>query len=324
MLRAPLAVRDGIWQITLPLPFELSSVNVYLVRLSEGWMLVDCGLGTEESYHELLAQMEAARVAPHQIEIILLTHTHPDHVGQARRLLALTGAKLMMQRDELEQLHRAANSGDKPIWLHHTMVEAGVPPELIARIESAFARIRPNFQPLHPDRILEGGEVIETAIGPWELLLTPGHSPGHLCLWSAEHRILFSGDHILQAITPNIGWLPERDALGEFFDSMQRVLPLPAAQLLPGHGEPFAGHESWIPETRLHHEQRCDQILSGLGRARRTAHELVSAVWAQPLAPFHHRFAVFEVLAHLEYLRRREQVRLHDDGLCWQWSAASA
>jgi glyoxylase-like metal-dependent hydrolase (beta-lactamase superfamily II) len=312
MLRQPLEVLPGLWQITLPLPFELNSVNTYLLRRAGGWMLIDTGLCTQESYNELQAQLELIGISVRDISEILLTHTHPDHVGQTRRLLEETGARLMLHRDELDQVVRIARSGDPPRWLNEALVTAGVPPELIERIEKSFSMIRGNFHEINPDHILEDGEVLESGIGPLELLCTPGHSPGHMCLYSHEKRVLVSGDHILQFITPNIGWIPQRDPLGEFFSSLDRVRPFEIDTLLPGHGAPFRGHREWISETRAHHDDRCAQIRASLATSPRTAHELVGDLWARPLAPFHHRFAVFEVLAHLEYLLRREQISRHD------------
>lgn len=308
MLNTPWEVLPGVWQITLPLPFELNSVNVYLVKLGDGWMLVDCGLGSAESLEELLAQLAVIGIPPPAITEIFLTHTHPDHVGQASRLLKLTGARLSMHRDELDQLLKVARSGEKPLWLNSVLERAGVPAELVSRIERSFDKIRANFQDLSPDTVLEGNEILQTAIGPLQLVLTPGHSPGHLCLYSPERGVLFAGDHLLQKITPNIGWLPGRDALADFFSSLERVIPMELECVLPGHGSPFAGHREWAVQTRRHHEERCERILSALRAGLRSAHALVSDLWARPLAPFHHRFAVFEVLAHLEYLRRREQV----------------
>lgn len=321
MLSSPLEVRPGLWQITLPLPFELSSVNVYLVRLHDGWMLMDTGLATSHSYAELTAQLAHIGVPLQSIRQILLTHTHPDHVGQAKRLLAETGAQLFMSADERDQLHRAAASSDQPEWLDNTLHRAGVPPVLIETIENSFVKMRPQFQPLVPDRILNDSEVMETAIGPLELHLTPGHSPGHMCLYNRDQRILFSGDHILQSITPNIGWLPGRDALAEFFASLERVRPIEAETILPGHGKPFSGHADWITATRGHHDDRCRKIVDSLDAGPRTAHQLVSDLWARPLAPFHHRFAVFEVLAHLEFLLRLDaisSVPQADGSLLWK------
>jgi glyoxylase-like metal-dependent hydrolase (beta-lactamase superfamily II) len=320
MLNPARNVLPGVWQITLPLPFELSSVNVYLIELRHGWMLVDCGLATADSYRELKRGMEQAGVRLDDIAEILLTHTHPDHVGQARRLLAETGARLSLSLDEQTQLHRAALSSDQPEWLDHVLHQAGVPADMIERIERSFAMIKPNFQPLTPHRTLEAGQTIEARCGELRTLLTPGHSPGHICLYSEGHRTLFCGDTVLETITPNIGWLPQRDALGEFFTSLEQVGGLFADHLLPGHGTPFSGLRGWIEQTRRHHDLRCGQLLAALAGGPKTAHEMVPSVWPRPLAPFHHRFAVFEVLAHLEYLRRRDRVfsEQADGALMWR------
>ncbi len=320
MLNLPRKVLPGVWQITLPLPFELSSVNVYLVELHQGWMMVDCGLASSDSYRELIRQMNEAGVGLDGITEILLTHTHPDHVGQAKRLIAETGARISFSRDEELQLHRAALSSDQPEWLDHVLDQAGVPQEMVRHIERSFAMIKPNFQPLTPDRTLEAGQTIQARCGELRLLHTPGHSPGHICLYNEQHRTLFCGDTVLEKITPNIAWLPERDALGEFFTSLDEVGGLLVDQLLPGHGTPFAGHRGWIEATRRHHDVRCGQLLASLSAGPRTAHEMVPSIWPRPLAPFHHRFAVFEVLAHLEYLRRQERVfaEAADGSLLWR------
>lgn len=298
-------VLPGAFQVTLPLPFELSSVNVFLIHLREGWLLVDCGLDTEASFEALMDAFQDLSVPLGSIRQILVTHTHPDHVGQARRLLKLSGAQLILQRDEVEQLHKVASSGEKPLWLDAVLHEAGVPEHLVEKIEASFERIRRQFQMLEPDWVLTGGEVIQTALGALEVVCTPGHSPGHVCLFAADRRAMFTGDHILERITPNIGWLPGRDALGEYLDSLSKVEPFDLDFVIPSHGNPFPDHRAWIANTKRHHEDRCAQILAAAAQAPRTPHELVSDLWTRPLAPFHHRFAVFEVLAHVEFLARR-------------------
>lgn len=304
-------------RLALPLPFELSEVNAYLVKLRGGWLLIDTGLNTEDCFQALMRQAE---VDPREIRQILLTHAHPDHVGGARRLLELTGAELLMEEAELEQMQMVAASGARPAWLTQPMVRAGVSAELVERINTAFAEIRPNFVALQPDRVLHEGDVIETAAGELRVVKTPGHSTGHACLFSEEHRTLFAGDTLLESITPNISWMEGRDMLGEFLASLRRVAGMEIDVLLPGHYAPFSGHEAWIRETCDHHLVRCEQLLASLARGAKTANALVGEIWMRPLAPFHHRFAVFEILAHLEYLRRLEKVWIDraDEAEVWR------
>ena len=197
---------------------------------------------------------------------------------------------------------------------------AGSPPKLVARTHRAFAEIGKNFQELQPHTLLHGGETIATAEGVLEVIWTPGHSPGHLCLYDRQRRLLFSGDHILEHISPNIGWQPEDDPLGAYLQSLRTIAELDIDVILPSHGAPFRGHRGWIANTITHHRERCERILELLQAAPKTAHELVGELWTRPLSPFHYRFAVYEVLAHLEYLRRLEHVK-SDGGKITQWFA---
>jgi glyoxylase-like metal-dependent hydrolase (beta-lactamase superfamily II) len=305
-------------RLALPLPFELSEVNAYLVKLRDGWLLIDSGLNTEECFQALARQAE---IDLREIRQILLTHAHPDHVGGARRLLDLTGAELLMEASELAQMHMVAASGPRPAWLTGPMTRAGVAAKLVDQIHLAFGEIRRNFTDLQPHRVLQENDVIETAAGELRVVKTPGHSVGHACLYSEEHRTLFAGDTLLETITPNISWMEGRDMLGEFLASLGRVAGMDIETLLPGHFAPFSGHREWIQETQDHHVARCEQLLSSLGRGAKTANALVGEIWMRPLAPFHHRFAVFEILAHLEYLRRLGKVRCGEADGAELWQA---
>jgi glyoxylase-like metal-dependent hydrolase (beta-lactamase superfamily II) len=135
-----------------------------------------------------------------------------------------------------------------------------------------------------------------------ELIATPGHSPGHICLHFPRHRAFISGDHIIEGITPNIGYSPGHDALGEYLESLNRVSAMDFDLIVPSHGAPFRGHREWIAATRNHHAKRCAEIEAALPA---TPAELVSRLWPRELTAFHYRFAVFEVLAHLEHMKRR-------------------
>jgi len=156
--------------------------------------------------------------------------------------------------------------------------------------------------------LFNGGEELPTALGPLEIVWTSGHSPGHICLYSRPHRLLFSGDQIIENITHNIGWHPGRDMLAECLESLDRLAALDIDLILPSHGDPFSGHRAWIAETVGHHRERCDEILNLLEQSPRTAHQMVGVMWRNRLSPINHHFAIFEVLAHLEHLRRQGKV----------------
>lgn len=299
----------GVHRIELPLPIELESINVYLVRLDNGYLLVDCGMNTADSFASFESSLSEVGIQWTDIRLLVLTHMHPDHIGLTNRVRALSGATVVMHEAEAEHLDSVEDENLRLPYLHAAYTRGGVPIELQSRMDSHFAFLRKNLQNIKPDKLLRDGERIETAIGPLIVVTTPGHSPGHICLYSPDCRILFSGDHILDQITPNISWHPGSDALGDYLDSLDRVGRLDVEHIYPSHGSPFTGHREWIRETAEHHRQRCDEIIAAIEKGATTAHEMVGHLWPRPLDPIHHHFAVFEILAHVEYMERRGRVR---------------
>ena len=146
-------VYPGVLSLALPLPFELESVNVHLVSLDDGYLLIDCGMETEAAFEILRQALEERGIGWKQIRQILLTHMHPDHMGMAKRLLALTGATLAMHQAELRHLDVVTGGGQRIPWLDQVYRQAGVPKPLEEKMESHFFEIRKNFQPLSPERL---------------------------------------------------------------------------------------------------------------------------------------------------------------------------
>jgi glyoxylase-like metal-dependent hydrolase (beta-lactamase superfamily II) len=274
---------------------------------------------TEPAFETLRAAMAERQIEWRDIRQIVLTHMHPDHMGMAAHLLELTGAELAMHRAEADHLRLVTGGNRRIPWLQEAYIQSGVPLSLETKMEEHFSTIRESFHPLDPGRLFAGGEELETALGPLEIVWTSGHSPGHICLYSRERKLLFSGDQILENITPNIAWHPGRDMLAEFLDSLAALALLDIDLILPSHGEPFPGHRAWIAETIGHHQERCDEILNLLVESPRTAHQMVGQMWRRELSPINHHFAIFEVLAHLEHLKRQGKVRHRHENGALEW-----
>jgi glyoxylase-like metal-dependent hydrolase (beta-lactamase superfamily II) len=302
----------GVTTITLPMPWELETVNVHLVELNEGVLLIDSGIATEECFDAMEDAMKGCGIKWTDVRALCLTHLHPDHIGLSWRILDLTGARLIMHRAEAEYLALVARER-RPPFFGQAMQDAGVPDELQRKIERVFVDVRRGYREHDPEWRIEHGESIPVRGGTLEAIWTPGHSPGHLCLYSPQHRYLISGDHLLEQITPNIAWHPEHDMLAQYLNSLKLLEPFDVNLVLPSHGGAFRGHRERIRETTLHHDERCGQILGFLGEGPLTAHALVAKVWPRTLSPFHHNFAVYEILAHLDYLERRGRVRAQEN-----------
>ncbi len=309
---------NGIRTITLPMPWELETVNVHVIDLDDGYLLIDSGIATEECFDALEGALSGMKIGWGDIKQLCLTHLHPDHIGLSWKILELTGAKLIMHRAEADYLSLVARESRAPFF-NQAMLAAGVPEDMQQRMDHALRDVRRHFREHRPDWLLEGGERIAVRGGSLEAVWTPGHSPGHVCLYSPEHRYLISGDHILEFITPNIGWHPDRDMLAAYLESLDLLNPFDIDWVLPSHGSAFRGHRARIRETTEHHDLRCGQILRFVAQSPLTAYGLVEKIWTRKLSPFHQHFAVFEILAHLEYMQRRGKVTALDRGSLY-WS----
>ena len=307
-------VFPGIYWIKNPIGLNgssLSHVNTYLVRGQDGYLLVDTGWNTEESFEEIRKSLKEVGANIEEISQILVTHIHPDHYGMAGMIQKLSGAMIYLHEIENAAIDsRYVNMesllGQTTEWLRRN----GVPTEETGNIRDASLEVVDLVVPARPNVILHGGETITTGEFTFKAMWTPGHSPGHICLYEPEKKVLLSGDHILPTITPNIGKHPQsaENPLATYLESLLEIRQLDISIVLPGHDEPFTGLVPRIDEMIRHHEQRNLEILKAVHERPRTAFDIAEYVtWGtnaswRDLPPIHRRMAIFETIAHLEYM----------------------
>lgn len=322
---APAEVSPGIWLIRLPLPFPVATVNCYLIRGREGYLLLDCGLKTRACREALAAALSSLGVAWSDIRQLVLSHIHPDHFGLAAEIQKVSGAEVLMHADEARGM--TPDYFDHDFFLRHSawLAENGVPPDESDQIAQASEGIAEFVEIVKADRTLADGDRLPVAGGELETLWVPGHSPGLLTFYFSARRLYFSTDHIIEKITPNIG-LHSRSSenpLGDYLASLDRLRRLEIDCILPSHGPPFHRHREWIAATEEHHRARLERMLAAVDGAARTAYEVVLVEWGAHLSPLSERFAVSETLAHLEYLRRQGRVEARRENNLVQWRKTS-
>jgi glyoxylase-like metal-dependent hydrolase (beta-lactamase superfamily II) len=296
MWAAPDQDLGGIRRLELPLPFPPGSVNVYLAPAEDGWILVDCGIDIPRA----LSAYALEGVDFQDIRQILLTHVHPDHSGLSARIRDRSRAPLRMHRNEQEVLWELRDAERWMDWQDCILTGAGVPRETRTEIRDATRELRSFYSAVEADSYIEDREVISTAAGPMHAILSPGHSPGHLCFYFPEKRILLGGDQLLRPSSPHLDWHPSGFALNEFRASLTALRGLDVDWVLPSHGRAYSGHRNRV-DALLEHSRDLDlRIAALLAEGVCTPQGLASAIWRMPLPAFEHRNAVFEVLAYLQ------------------------
>jgi glyoxylase-like metal-dependent hydrolase (beta-lactamase superfamily II) len=312
----PVEQLDGdLWSVPVPIPDNpLRYVSSYAFGTGEGLVLIDAGWGSEEGWQSLLAGLESIGAGITDVRGVLVTHLHFDHIGLAGRIRQACGAWIALHPADhavlsLPDYRRAelavAREADFLRGLGASPAEAAAAVGSAADWEKFAAMAL-------PDRLLEDGELAD--VPGWKLraLHTPGHTPGHLCFVDERSRRLFSGDHVLPRITPNISAQRGDPAspLQAYLDSLARTRDLDVDEVLPAHEWRFRGLAGRVDAITAHHERRLAELLAAARRhPGSTPWELAGQLtWSRPWAEYGGQmriFAVTETAAHLDLLEHR-------------------
>jgi glyoxylase-like metal-dependent hydrolase (beta-lactamase superfamily II) len=200
----------------------------------------------------------------------------------------------------------------------------GVPSSHTPEMSKVATPIRPFVVPTGPDRVLKGGESFKVGTFEFEVINTPGHSPGHACLYEKTKKMLFSGDHVLLETTPNVSFHPQSgiNPLKDFLDSLECVDKMDVSFVFPGHGPIFSGLHQRISQIVYHHDQRQLYIKAAARDELKTAWEIANIIqWGSnrnqsfsKLGLLHQRLAVMETIAHLQYMAAEDRAKKVTEG----------
>jgi glyoxylase-like metal-dependent hydrolase (beta-lactamase superfamily II) len=324
--------RDTIPGVTrVPVPVgvnSIESVNVYVLADGDRVTLVDCGVWRPDGdagVRALEAGLGRAGYALRDVSRVVVTHAHIDHYGLAGRILELTGAELWMHAMTDLDTEKYRHPETARARREDTYADHGVEAAEIERIADTLGRWLPYLHSVvEASTRLRGGERFRVGDREIEVLHTPGHSYGHVCLWSPEDRLLFSGDHLLPGVTPPVTFERgfDADPLRSYLGSLELIAGCDPALVLPGHGRPFGEAARRAEAIRRNKLRRAEAIRAMIEESPCTVREIADRLVARAVLSFQRNMALSETLAHIAYLRWSGQVerRIRPDGV-YEWYA---
>ena len=298
-------ILTDLYRIELPLPRNpLKSINCYVIIGRNRNLIIDTGMNREECKAVLFPSIEKLGIDLNKTDLFV-THLHADHIGLTGDL-ATDSSRCYFNRVETKIIKGQRHWAD----LIEFYLSNGFPEEDLKRSMASHPGVIYNPRRIVDITIVDDGETIEVGDFLLKCIETPGHSPGHMCLYEASKKILFSGDHILFDITPNITYWPIlKDSLRGYLASLDKVSKLDVSLVLPGHRSSWHNHQERIKELKKHHRGRLDEAVAALRQGNKTAYEVAPHItwkieysdWDKfPIAQ--KWFAVGETIAHLHYL----------------------
>ena len=317
-------VASGIYKVEIPLPHNpLRFLNSYFIKGSERTLIIDTGFNMTECKEAMHAALDELHVDLQKTDFFI-THLHADHSGLVADLTDGSPASKVYCNETDAGLINEGILWDYWRSVGDLFRVYGFPQELIEN--ALFKHPAKNYcvERVVDFSYISDGSCIE--IGPYNFICvaTPGHSPGHTCLYEPDKKIFFAGDHVLAKITPNITqWSEIPDTLAQYFKSLDRIFDMDIDLLLPGHRQIITDHRQRIKELKQHHKVRLQEILNILEDGPQTAYQVATKMtwslsykcWDEFPIP-QKWFANGEAASHLEYLSQTGKINiLSKDGV---------
>jgi glyoxylase-like metal-dependent hydrolase (beta-lactamase superfamily II) len=316
------AKQAEIHRLQIPTPFAVGRVNCYLIE-DAPLTLVDTGPNSGKSLDELEQQLSALGRSLEDIELVILTHQHIDHLGLVEIIAARSGAEVAaidVVVPFVENFGSDVELDDR--FAAGLMLRHGIPEDVVTALRSVSRSFRAWGARADVTQPLRDGQELRFRDRVLQVQHRPGHSPSDTVFWDPEPRILICADHLIAHISSNplisrpLDGSDERPrALMTYLESLRHTRELPAEILLPGHGDPITDHRKLIDERFEHHRRRAEKIFDLIAERPRTAYEIAQELWGN-VAVTQAFLTLSEVLGHIDLLAADRRVRERtDDGL---------
>jgi glyoxylase-like metal-dependent hydrolase (beta-lactamase superfamily II) len=296
-------IADSLYMITLPMPFRLEHVHVFVLIHDGSLALFDTGMNTPDTFSKLEEALERIGKSVHDIDRIFLTHYHTDHCGMAGRLKEISGASIHMSRIgstiiEIQKNEELVINRIKDFYISHGLSE-----KAIDTLITFFRGFRKVTVPFKADVLLDPPHVINLGSSVIEVLPTPGHTRGHVSYYFPKEGLLLSGDHVLPEITPNLS--PD----------------LPVVKVYPAHGDPFSNLKGRVEEIREHHRERKGLAFDSIKKGPKTSFQASLDIFGHDLPEFDRFLAINETYVHLLELQKEGAIKEEKRGRFLLYSA---
>lgn len=304
-------VLPGVYRLRLPLPWPgVPHCNAWAVKAGDGFVLFDTGMDQPDSMANLERALAMCNLRLEEVRLVVCTHAHSDHCGQAARIVEQVGCELWMHPSH-ELMNRMVEDPEAVLARRLEVArQSGVPEEPLRRY--AAERGKPEsgvVGPIVPDRDLLAGVTVTTDLGDWVTYETPGHSPSHVSLFQPERRLLISGDHLLGRISLYFEFGYSPDPVGEFLISLDLVEGLDARLCLAGHGRTFTDVHAHIAGNRELVAKHLEGTLKAVADGEPSAFEVVTRVHGDALSQQNAHWLLSQTLGYLTHLEAIGKVR---------------
>jgi glyoxylase-like metal-dependent hydrolase (beta-lactamase superfamily II) len=322
------AALAGIHRLQIPTPFAVGRVNCYLIEDSP-LTLVDTGPNSGKALDELGTQLGQRGHSIDDLELVIVTHQHIDHLGLVEIVAQHSGAEVAaigVAAERLANFDEDAEAEDR--FAVELMLRNGIPEEVTVALRSVSRSFRGWGSHVAVTKPLEDGEAMAFRDRTLEVLHRPGHSPSDTVFWDEQRKILIAADHLLANISSNPlisrpldGSAGRSQALVTYIESLRKTREMPAEIVLPGHGDPVVDHVALIDERLAKHERRKEKIYKLIAEQPRTGYELAQAIWGN-VAVTQAFLTLSEVIGHTDLLVNEGRVREAEDGTVVRYETA--
>ena len=316
----------GLWRLRLPLPWPgVPHGNAYAIAAGDGIVLVDTGLHEPGSLRQLELALDQANLNLELVRLVVCTHAHSDHYGQAAPIMERSGAPLWMHPNH-EHMTKAAEDPERTFERRFEIArQSGVPAETLAAYRRGSRRREVRHRrDRHAGQGALPGVEVDTDLGTWQVHETPGHAPSHMVLHQPERGLLLSGDHLLGRVSLyyDLGYTP--DPAGEFLDSLDVVDQLDVQLVLAGHGRPVREARRLTEANRRTIHERMHRLRAALADGPRTAFDLVPDMWVDVNLPkpLMIGWGLTEALCYLSHMELAGEVERLDGEEPERWRLA--